>query len=103
MWRKDPRYQPDAQTVGAPGAAEPSNIFLPLTIDQAVAAPADGRDTQGLRAAVPSVTPPAHPTVASLPNGQITIELGRSTRLTLDGGFDPVAVGALIRTLRAKS
>ena len=86
-WRKDARYQPDRQL-----AERPDDVFLPVTIDQA--------QSLSVPVADEHVTPMEAPHSVAQPHGKLTIEIGRSTRLTLDGSFDPKAVSELIRALR---
>ena len=86
-WRKDARYQPDRLL-----AERPDDVFLPVTIDQAQSLSVPLVDEED--------TPMQAPHSVAQPHGKLTIEIGRSTRLTLDGSFDSKAVCELIRALR---
>jgi hypothetical protein len=71
-WRKDPRYQPG------------SAAFLPVMIDPALP------DAQaGNRVEPPGVLSP-----------ELGIWIGGDIRLVVKGGFEPEALGTLIRSIR---
>ena len=72
-WLRDPRFAPG-------GKADEGSVFLPVEISRE--SPVDGKMTyQAL----------------STPTGQLRIELAGGHRIVAEGGFDPEALGRLLK------